>query len=273
MLVLKNGELTERWWHKAADPRRIAELPRLKMNSVSDLRVCGYCVLLIRPARDRGRLSLMEEMMKRRNRYCVPRISLAIVLLVAALVAPLQAIAETDNTPFHWKLYEDEIHGFRIEYLGELVEYANSEICLRLPLEEATVHILVDSEPSVLLSGTFGGRYYFEEAPAAPALANRVLSQEAVLNGVLFKKDYWIVYGGAGGWDTVINCYTEWKHCYYIISLHHEFMAGIPGIEVGARRGVTGEQLANEALSRMLDGENEYVSMFNSILSTFALGM
>ncbi len=58
---LENGELTERWWHKAADPRRIAELPRLKMNSVSDLRVCGYCVLLICPSRDRGRLFLTKE--------------------------------------------------------------------------------------------------------------------------------------------------------------------------------------------------------------------
>jgi len=29
---LENGELTERWWHKATDPRRIAELPRLEMN-------------------------------------------------------------------------------------------------------------------------------------------------------------------------------------------------------------------------------------------------
>ncbi len=58
---LENGELTERWWHKAADPRRIAELPRLKMNSVSDLRVCGYCVLLIRPWRDRGCLSFTRE--------------------------------------------------------------------------------------------------------------------------------------------------------------------------------------------------------------------
>ena len=45
---LENGELTERWWHKATDPRRIAELPRLKMNSVSDLRVCGYCVFVVR---------------------------------------------------------------------------------------------------------------------------------------------------------------------------------------------------------------------------------
>jgi len=45
---LENGELTERWWHKATDPRRIAELPRLKMNSVSDLGVCGYSVCLVR---------------------------------------------------------------------------------------------------------------------------------------------------------------------------------------------------------------------------------
>jgi len=31
---LENGELTERWWHKATDPRRIAELPRPEMNSI-----------------------------------------------------------------------------------------------------------------------------------------------------------------------------------------------------------------------------------------------
>ncbi len=30
------------------------------MNSVSDSGVCGYGVLLIRPASDRGRLSLVE---------------------------------------------------------------------------------------------------------------------------------------------------------------------------------------------------------------------
>ena len=45
---LENGELTERWWHKATDPRRIAELPRLKMNSVSDSGACGYCGFLTR---------------------------------------------------------------------------------------------------------------------------------------------------------------------------------------------------------------------------------
>jgi len=49
---LENGELTERWWHKATDPRRIArriaELPRLKMNSVSDSGVCGYSVFSVR---------------------------------------------------------------------------------------------------------------------------------------------------------------------------------------------------------------------------------
>ena len=58
---LENGELTERWWHKATDPRRIAELPRLKMNSVSDLRVCGSSVFVIRPSSDRGRLSFTKE--------------------------------------------------------------------------------------------------------------------------------------------------------------------------------------------------------------------
>ena len=31
------------------------------MNSVSDLRVSGYCVLLIRPSSDRGRLSFAGE--------------------------------------------------------------------------------------------------------------------------------------------------------------------------------------------------------------------
>ncbi len=53
-ISLENGELTERWRNKATDPRRIAELLRLKMNSISDLRVCGYCVFLTRLPGDWG---------------------------------------------------------------------------------------------------------------------------------------------------------------------------------------------------------------------------
>ena len=61
---LENSELTERWWHKATDPRRIAELPRLKMNSISDSGVCGYCVLLIRLLGDWEAFFILEESRK-----------------------------------------------------------------------------------------------------------------------------------------------------------------------------------------------------------------
>ena len=64
---LENGELTERWWHKAADPRRIAELPRLKMNSVSDLGVCGYCVFVVRLPRGWEASFIVEEGKRRRR--------------------------------------------------------------------------------------------------------------------------------------------------------------------------------------------------------------
>ena len=57
---LENGEPAERWWHKAADPRRMAELPRLEMNRFERFVLSISSQFLLCPARDRGRLFLME---------------------------------------------------------------------------------------------------------------------------------------------------------------------------------------------------------------------
>jgi len=43
---------------------RIAELPRLEMNSVSDLRVCGYCAFLTRLPGDWEAFFIVEESRK-----------------------------------------------------------------------------------------------------------------------------------------------------------------------------------------------------------------
>ena len=48
MLVLKMVNSPKGGNTKLRILRRIAELPRLKMNSVSDLGVCGYCVFVVR---------------------------------------------------------------------------------------------------------------------------------------------------------------------------------------------------------------------------------
>lgn len=203
-------------------------------------------------------------------------------LLIANYAITRGTVAEAINSSLHWKMHKDQKYGFKVEYLGELIECVEARVCIRLPLEEraigekvvgkrAVIRIFVDKKPFVFLGGTFGGRYYFEETPTAPILSNRVFTEEVVLNGIPFRKDYWVVYGGAGSWDTVINCYTEYNGRYYIISLDHNFIWGTPGMEVEGRK-ITREELVNKALSEMLNDENKYVRMFNEILSTFMLG-
>lgn len=197
------------------------------------------------------------------------------------LICISSARGQQGKTSFsQWKIYKNQRYGFKVKYLGEPIKCFNeSALSIRLPGEErAVIHIFVDKKPFVSLSGTFGGRYYFRENSSDPMLSNRVFTEKVILNGIPFKKDYWIVYGGAGGWDTVINCYTEYKGKYYIVSLDYNFMSGIPGMIPESRirgeekRKITHKEMVDKALREMLNDKNNHVKMFNGILSTFTLG-
>lgn len=174
---------------------------------------------------------------------------------------------ESVSTIPGWKTYQNLQYGYKIQYPKDFKESSDkTEVTFSLPLEAASVSILVSQQPAVLFSGTYGGWYSFEEDSEQP---DRVFSHEIVLNNITFKREYWAAYGGMGGWDNVINCYTKYKDKYYIISLEHVFAGGVPGTIIAEGRKLTKEEIIKKALEKMLDEKNEYVRVFNQMLSTF----
>lgn len=165
-----------------------------------------------------------------------------------------------------WKTYRNGRYGFEIKYPKSLVEYGEGEV--RFPLGADNVSVLVDEKSSVLLSGTYGGRYPFEEYPNTRVSSNRVLSQRVVLNDIVFQRDYWVVYGGMGNWDSVINYYTKHNDNYYMISWEYTSREDIPGMLTNSGRKITQEEVANRILGKMMS-DTEYVRTFNQMFLTF----
>jgi len=191
------------------------------------------------------------------------------------LSAPVEQ-EQAKGASTQWKVYDDQKLGFSIKYLGGLTGNSITGLTIRLPAmqkedkEGGFVHIFVDERPFVFLPGTFGGPYYFEEHASAPAQADRVLTEKVTLNGMPATKDYWIIYGGAGSWETVINCYTKYNKRTYIISLHRNFVSGVPGQEIDGKK-ITKEEIVSRALTLMRDFDNKYVKTFDEMLSTFTV--
>jgi len=170
-----------------------------------------------------------------------------------------------------WKTYRNEEYGFEIKYPNS-VKYDERKVSFPLA-EAASGTVFVDRKLSVPLSGTYGGRYPFEEHPKAAVSSNRIVSQKLILNDIVsknditFKRDYWVVYGGMGNWDIVINYYTKRKNNYYMISLEHTFSGYVPGMLTAGGKKITKEEIINEILNKMPD--NDYVRIFNQMFFTF----
>lgn len=171
-----------------------------------------------------------------------------------------------------WKTYRNKEYRFRIKYPKNFIEYGERKVSF--PLEKSSsVTVFVDKKLSVPLSGSYGDRYPFEEHPKAAVLSNRTLSQKLILNDIVsknditFKRDYWVVYGGMGNWDIVINYYTKRKDSYYMISLEHSFSGDVPGMVTRGGKKITKGKIINEILNKMPD--NDYERIFNQMFFTF----
>ena len=164
------------------------------------------------------------------------------------------------------KVYENPWLGFGIVYVGEAVECGEASVCFILPIEDAWVRVLVDTKPAVFLPGTFGGWYLFEDREQAPLGDHGrgpALTQKFVLENITFTKSYWAIYGGAGGWDTVLAADTRHNGLYYSLALQHKFIEGVPGDAIQAK------DMVKAAVGRMTASESPIIEAFNAMLSTF----
>jgi len=201
-----------------------------------------------------------------------------IFILLFLFTFSIEAIAQNSLSQKLNKIntYHNSIYGFNIQYPGELKERTTDEIVIQLSQVDASqsqqsqVNISVDKKSFVDLPGTYGGRYYFSDNPNSNLMSDRYAVEQDTLNGLIFAKEYWVVYGGMGGWETIINCYTQHQGQYYIISLVHKFISGTPG-EIIDDKKIMQQELINEALQTMRDTNNYYVNAFTNILSSFTI--
>ena len=131
------------------------------------------------------------------------------------------------------------------------------------------IYIKVDSIPSVYLPGTYGGWFYFNNKKSTQTQSDIVATKKDTINGMVFTRDYWLVYGGGGSWDAIINSYTKHKDKFYVFSLVHNFLEGMPGIIINNKKS-TKQEFIIQGLKRMKDKGNVYVRKYDEMLSSFS---
>jgi len=204
------------------------------------------------------------------------------VSLLSVFILPLIQNVAIAQQSVHQSLnkvsdYHNSVYRFKIQYSGKLTERSTNEVVVELPqfdsskIERSYVTISVDQQPFVDLSGTYGGRYYFNQKSNAQVLSHRYATEQDTVSGFAFTKEYWLVYGGMGSWDAIINAYTKYENHYYIISLTHSFLTEKPGEVIDGRK-ISEHELINKGLELMHNEKNKYVDAFNSILSSFSIG-
>ncbi len=196
--------------------------------------------------------------------------SVMFFLLGESLVAQTKQVSARET-----HVYVDSSYGFKVQYAGTLVQKNRDEYVIQLPSTSTRsnsggeVHIFVSQQPFVYLPGTYGGRYYFPNDGTDRTSSDRVPGDSVIVNGQSFARDYWAVYAGQGQWETVINCYVFHNGQYYVVSMLHNFLTGMPGEIVNGTR-ITKKQMRASLIEKLHDPANAYVSSFNQVLESFS---
>jgi hypothetical protein len=187
-----------------------------------------------------------------------------VVTLILIDISTFAQIAKNEN------IFQE--YNFSLKYEGTISRVEKNEFSI-VPNDMKTegrssVQVSVNESPSVFLPGTFGGRYYYNEYSTPAFASNKIISEKLIVNGLEFIKEYWVVYGGAGIWEMVINSYTKHFGHYYSISLQHNFISGTPGT-MAENRLMTKDNYINEAIAKMINNEDQNIINYNMILSSF----
>ncbi len=169
------------------------------------------------------------------------------------------------------KVIINKQYGFKLDYQGRIIQKTNSEYLIQINKSnpQDLIYMKVDSRLSVYLPGTYGGWLYYNDKKSTQTQSGIVSTKKNTVNGMVFTRDYWLVYGGEGSWDAIINSYTKYKDKFYIFSLVHNFLEGMPGIIINNKKS-TKQEFIIQGLKRMKNKGNVYVRKYNEMLSSFS---
>jgi len=198
-----------------------------------------------------------------------PAICILLLSILFHCTSFCQRIAIDNSRPT--RVYLNRSNDFQVVYSGRVVDESDTVINLIIGDREhglSYIRAAVAKEPMVFLPGTFGQSMNIRKEGKKEAASDRKATENFRANGLEFVKEYWVVYAGAGMWETVINCYTFDNGRYFICSLHHEFASDLRKTGVVPHTRTTGD-IENQLVRAMKDGDNMYVETFDSVLKSF----
>ena len=158
---------------------------------------------------------------------------LVIVIILAIIVGggalwytkrpekPYQQVEIKKSETADWKTYENEEYGFEIKYplgseaneddYGVVIAYQNNRMRIRASSQLKLFHPEAQAEVS-------------------PEGFDVFLSEDFIINGVSFRRDYYTFYGGAGATGSGINIYTMQQHNGYYFTISESFNSIAGGI-------------------------------------------
>ncbi len=198
-----------------------------------------------------------------------------VIFLLLVSVFHLRVEAQSPPLGIRDSIVTDHTLGISFLQIGSLTGSSSGGYTIVLQsasgsIRQATVQLSVSPKPFIELPGSYGGRKYIGDKTSRPLLKNVVAIDSVPVNGVDFRREYWVVYAGMGMWEGIVNCYASVRGQYYELSLNTGIAAGKPG-EVFDGTEMRASDLALRVANILRDENEMVIRQFNTVLSSLKL--